>query len=28
VRDHVAALPDAKRVELIDLGMRHRGRHD
>jgi len=22
------ALPEAKRVELIDLGMRHRGRHD
>jgi thymidylate synthase ThyX len=28
VRDHVAALPEAKRIELIDLGMRHRGRHD
>jgi len=28
VRDHVAALPEAKRVELIDMGVRHRGRHD
>jgi thymidylate synthase ThyX len=28
VRDRVAALPEAKQVELIDLGMRHRGRHD
>ena len=28
VRDRVAALPEAKRTELIDLGVRHRGRHD
>jgi thymidylate synthase ThyX len=28
VRDRVASLPEAKRVELIDLGLRHRGRHD
>jgi thymidylate synthase ThyX len=28
VREYVAALPEAKRVELIDLGVRHRGRHD
>lgn len=28
VRDQVAALPEAKRIEIIDLGMRHRGRHD
>ena len=28
VRDRVAALPEARRVEIIDLGMRHRGRHD
>jgi thymidylate synthase ThyX len=28
VRDRIAALTEAKRVELIDLGMRHRGRHD
>ena len=28
VRERVAALPEAKRDELIDLGVRHRGRHD
>jgi thymidylate synthase ThyX len=28
IRDQVAALPEAKVVEMIDLGMRHRGRHD
>src|SRR6202012_4512375 len=28
VRERVAALPEAKRDELIDLGLRHRGRHD
>lgn len=28
VRDRVAALPEAKLFELIDLGVRHRGRHD
>jgi thymidylate synthase ThyX len=28
VRERVAALPEAKRNELIDLGLRHRGRHD
>ena len=28
LRDRVAALPEAKRVEIIDLGVRHRGRHD
>jgi thymidylate synthase ThyX len=28
VRERVAALPEAKRVELIELGVRHRGRHD
>jgi thymidylate synthase ThyX len=28
IRDRVAALPEAKRVEIIDLGVRHRGRHD
>jgi thymidylate synthase ThyX len=28
LRDRIAALPEAKRIELIDLGVRHRGRHD
>lgn len=28
LRDRVAALSEAKRTELIDLGVRHRGRHD
>jgi thymidylate synthase ThyX len=28
VRERVAALPETKRIELIDLGVRHRGRHD
>ncbi len=28
LRDHVAALPEARRDELIDLGFRERGRHD
>ncbi|HEX4582080.1 MAG TPA: FAD-dependent thymidylate synthase [Acidobacteriaceae bacterium] len=28
VRDRVAALSEAQRVELIDLGVRHRGGHD
>jgi hypothetical protein len=28
LRDRLAALPEAKRVEIIDLGVRHRGRHD
>jgi thymidylate synthase ThyX len=28
VRDKVAALPEAKQVELINLGVRRRGRHD
>ena len=28
VRDRVAALSEAKRIELIDLGVRHRGQHD
>jgi thymidylate synthase ThyX len=28
VRDRVAGLSEAKRDELIDLGLRHRGRHD
>ncbi len=28
LRDHVAALPDARRNEIIDLGLRERGRHD
>jgi len=28
LRSQVAALPEARRTELIDLGTRHRGRHD
>jgi thymidylate synthase ThyX len=28
IRDRVAALPEAKRNEIVDLGVRHRGRHD
>jgi thymidylate synthase ThyX len=28
IRNHVAALPETHRDELIDLGLRHRGRHD
>ncbi len=28
VRDHVAALNESKRTEIIRLGARHRGRHD
>ena len=28
IRRHVAALGEARRNEIIDLGMRHRGRHD
>jgi len=28
IRDHVAALTDPRRAELIALGTRHRGRHD
>lgn len=28
LRDHVAALPESKRTEIIDLGLRERGRHD
>jgi thymidylate synthase ThyX len=28
LRDHVAALPEARRDEIIDLGLRERGRHD
>jgi hypothetical protein len=28
LRSHVAALTDARRSELIALGMKHRGRHD
>ena len=28
LRDQVAALPEARRTELIQLGARHRGRHD
>jgi thymidylate synthase ThyX len=28
VRDCVAALPEARRDEIVDLGLRHRGRHD
>src|SRR5262249_48263519 len=28
VREQVAALPEAKRVEIIDLAVRHRSRHD
>ncbi len=28
LRDHVAALTEARRTEIIDLGLRERGRHD
>ena len=28
LRDHVAALPEPARTEIIDLGLRERGRHD
>jgi len=28
LRDHIAALPEARRTELIRLGAEHRGRHD
>ncbi len=28
IRDHVASLPEARRDEIVDLGLRHRGRHD
>lgn len=28
IRDHVSALPAARRDEIIDLGVRHRGGHD
>ena len=28
IRRHVAALPAARRDEIVDLGVRHRGRHD
>ncbi len=28
LRDHVAALSDAARAEIVDMGLRHRGRHD
>ncbi len=28
IRRHVAALPEARRCEIIDLGLRHRGKHD
>jgi thymidylate synthase ThyX len=28
IRDHVASLPEARREEIVDLGLRHRGRHD
>jgi thymidylate synthase ThyX len=28
IRDHVASLPEARRDEVVDLGLRHRGRHD
>jgi thymidylate synthase ThyX len=28
VRDLVESLPEAQRAEIIDLGLRHRGRHD
>jgi thymidylate synthase ThyX len=28
LREHVAALPEAKRDEIIQLGAKHRGRHD
>lgn len=28
LREAVSALPEARRAELVDLGLRHRGRHD
>jgi len=28
IRDVVSALPESQRLEIIDLGLRHRGRHD
>ena len=28
IRDHVAALSESRRDEIVDLGLRHRGRHD
>jgi thymidylate synthase ThyX len=28
IRDRVASLPEARREEIVDLGLRHRGRHD
>ncbi len=28
IREVVAALPEARRREIVDLGLRHRGRHD
>ena len=28
IRDHVASLPEVRRDEIVDLGLRHRGRHD
>ena len=28
IRDHVASLSEARRDEIVDLGLRHRGRHD
>ena len=28
IRDHVVALPESRRDEIVDLGLRHRGRHD
>ena len=28
IRDVVSALPESQRAEIIDLGLRHRGRHD
>ena len=28
IRDHVASLPEPRRDEIVDLGLRHRGRHD
>jgi thymidylate synthase ThyX len=28
LRDHVASLPEVRRDEIVELGLRHRGRHD
>jgi thymidylate synthase ThyX len=28
IRDHVASLSEVRRDEIVDLGLRHRGRHD